>query len=97
MASQKFDLGTAYSATSEFDELSLPAALQATHMTKSGTHAVLVIYSGHIRYVDERDDSHRLMQAGDHQLILPDVPHHVELTGAVALKIHFFHQMPTSA
>ena len=94
MVSQQFDLSAAYSATSEFDEASLPAALQATHSTKSGTHAVLVISSGQITYVDERDGSERLMKAGDHQLILPDAPHHVELAGTVALKIHFFHQMP---
>ncbi len=96
MSYPKYDLTTAYSSSPEFNAETLPKSLQASHSTKSGTHAVLEIQSGQLKYVDEINGDEREMQAGEHQLIKPDAPHHVELMGEARLQIFFFHEPPTA-
>lgn len=84
----------AYKSTPVFDEKTLPAALQKAHCTKAGTWGLLELLSGELTYVIEESGSSRRMATGDKQIIEPQQLHHVELTGAMQMQVHFFRERP---
>lgn len=88
------DSPEAYKSTPVFDEKTLPEALQKAHCTKAGTWGLLELLSGALTYVIEESGNSRLMMAGDRQIIEPQQLHHVELSGAMQMQVHFFHERP---
>ncbi len=84
-----------YRSTPEFDEASLPKALQNTHNTKAGVWGMLNILAGTIHFIDEAagDVVHKL-KAGDVHPIQPQSDHHLELTGPVRLRVDFYDYDP---
>lgn len=83
-----------YKSTPVFDEVSLPAALQAAHSTKAGAWGVLELLAGSIDYVLEDSGHTRRMNAGDRQVIEPQQLHHVVLSGPMQMQVHFYRERP---
>lgn len=80
-----------YSKSAIYDEESLPAALQSRHTLKAGTWGRLHVVDGKIRFVYlEPELEERTVNAGEIQIVPPEVPHHVELDGPVRLFLEFY-------
>jgi len=73
-----------------FDETSVPAGLLKAHQVAAGVWGRLVVESGTLDFVFEDEPSNfRRLVAGDHQVIPPERPHHVQLVGAVTFCVEF--------
>jgi tellurite methyltransferase len=80
-----------YRRTPDFDETTIPAALQRSHTTKPGVWAVIHVASGVLRYVIEPEPRHEVRLEGPATaVVVPEVPHHVEPASAVRffLELH---------
>lgn len=75
--------------TSEFDELTVPVALLATHRVAVGAWGRLRVRAGTVRLVFENSGEGQDLVAGDHGDIPPDVPHHVELGPGARFVVEF--------
>jgi tellurite resistance-related uncharacterized protein len=66
--------------TKLFDRETVPPGLLATHRIASGVWGRLVVHSGSItfRFEDRPEEAH-LVGPGEHFVIPPNRPHHVEL------------------
>jgi tellurite methyltransferase len=79
-----------YRSTKVFDEHTVPAGLLADHRTKKGVWGRLELLSGTLVLcfalpLDERVT----VAAGAWAAIPPELPHHVELSGAVEFRVVF--------
>lgn len=84
-----------YRSTMTFTDVTLPAALTRTHMTKEGAWGVLSVLEGSLRYVIEDGSGVSVvMKAGGHAIILPEQPHHVEIIGPVRALVEFYDHEP---
>lgn len=80
-----------YSESPEFDQDTLPLALQKEHKTKPDVWAKAVINEGTIAYVLENKPENILtLSAGQFVIIEPEEPHHVELIGPVKFHLEFY-------
>lgn len=76
--------------TPTFDAASVPAGLTRAHRIAPGVWGRLVVTSGSLRFVFEDDQNgSRTVTAGEHQVIPPDRPHHVEVVGPVRFAVEF--------
>ncbi len=76
--------------TPEFDETTVPAGLLAAHRIAEGVWGRLTVRSGSLRFVFEsRPDVGRTVGSGEHQVIPPSEPHHVEMIGPVRFAVEF--------
>ena len=75
--------------TAEFDETTVPAGLLRAHRIAPEVWGRLVVRHGAIGFVFEDDTERRIVRAGEHQIIPPDRPHHVELSGSVCFVVEF--------
>ena len=76
--------------TPTFDQESLPDGLLRAHQIADGTWGVLRVERGDITFVWESPDTPpRRMSIGDHQVIPPRIPHHLEVDGEVRVHIEF--------
>ncbi len=78
--------------TRVFDRDTVPAGLLTTHRIASGVWGRLVIHRGSVtlRFEDEPVEAH-VVGAGEHLVIPPDRPHHVEFgpgDGAFSIEFH---------
>ncbi len=84
-----------YRTTMIFNEETLPAALRRTHSTKSGVWGVLRVIAGSLRYVVEDGSGAPVrLASGDTVVILPQQPHHVEVTGSMQMLVEFYDHHP---
>ena len=80
-----------YSETPLFTADSVPDTLLKAHATKPGVWGKLQVVEGSLHYVvPGPPPSRAFLQAGDHGVIEPAVPHHLELSGPVAFKVEFY-------
>ena len=80
-----------YRRTPEFDETTLPAALQSTHTTKTGVWALIHVERGEIGYHvggDAPDDE--VLRPGAPGVVPATVEHHLALRGPVACWVEFW-------
>lgn len=75
--------------TPEFDESSIPAGLLAVHRVAAGVWGRLVVRSGSIGFRFEDGGGVRTIAAGDVQVIPPERPHRVVVTGPVRFVVEF--------
>lgn len=78
-----------YKTTAEFDETTLPAGLRRDHTTRAGVWARAEVLAGQLRFVMPALAEDRVIAAGDHAIIPPELPHHVEPLGPVRLRVVF--------
>lgn len=69
-----------YNRTAVFSRQTVPAALLEAHTIKAGVWGVLRVKQGRVRYYmdDETQGSHVISQ-GEHIVVGPTEPHHVDL------------------
>ena len=83
-----------YRRIGPFDAESLPKGLLAEHRLKRGSWGRLTVISGSVTFQwDDADRESRVLVQGDMLLIPPEVPHHLELQGAVELAIEFLREI----
>src|SRR5690606_9564027 len=78
-----------YRSTAEFDEATLPAGLRADHSTRPGVWARVEVLAGRLRFVMPILAVDRVLDAGDHALIPPELVHHVEPLGPMRMRVTF--------
>lgn len=81
-----------YARSPEFTEVTIPAKLQASHRTETGTWGKIVVLEGKLRY--------RLLEPAIQEtelscerpgIIEPRVAHEVETMGRVRFYVEFYH------
>lgn len=87
--------------TPEFDENSVPEGLRRAHHVADAVWGRLVVAAGSVRFVFEDgpdgspEESGRVVNAGESQVIPPHRRHHVETIGPVSFHVEF-HRTPRS-
>lgn len=84
-----------YRTTEEFDETTLPAGLRRDHTTRAGVWARAEVLAGRLRFAMPALAVDRVLAAGDHAIIPPGLPHHVEPLGPVRMRVVFL-RVPAS-
>lgn len=80
--------------TDVWDETSVPAGLLKAHRVAEGTWGRLVVEEGAVGFAfEDQPEQVRRVSAGEHQVIPPMRPHHVELLGPVRFAVEF-HRPP---
>lgn len=78
-----------YRSTDVFDETTLPAGLRRAHTTKTGVWGRAEVLSGRLRFVMPVLGVDRVVEAGEHAIIPPELEHHVEPLGPVRMRVVF--------
>ena len=82
---------TKYSESPLFTAESVPNKLLKAHATKDGVWGKLQVLEGSLHYIVPGPPASRsLIEAGDHGVIEPTVPHHLEIFGPVSFKVEFY-------
>jgi len=89
------DGAAAYRTTDEFDEVTLPAGLRRDHNTRPGVWGRAEVLAGRLRFVMPALAVDRVIEAGDHAIIPPELPHHVEPVGPMRMRVVFL-RVPAS-
>ncbi len=80
--------------TAVFDQHTVPPGLLAAHRVAEGLWGRLVVHSGELTFVFEGEaDEPRRVGAGEHVIIPPSRPHHLELTEPATFVVEF-HRLP---
>ena len=80
-----------YSESPLFTAESVPDKLLNAHATKDGVWGKLQVLEGSLHYIVLGPPASRsLIAAGQHGVIEPTVPHHLELAGPVSFKVEFY-------
>ena len=83
--------------TDVFDNDSVPAGLLRAHRVAPGIWGRLVVHTGSIGFVFEDDGRSADIAAGEHMVIPPDRPHHLELIGPVRFAVEFYRRPRSSS
>ncbi|MCR9214625.1 MAG: DUF1971 domain-containing protein [Proteobacteria bacterium] len=95
MSKDPYENLTKYSETAVFTETTVPEKLKSRHQTKAGVWGKLVVLSGELTYIEDREKP--VVQAVDpstHAVIKPEMPHHLEVTGPVSFQVEFYRDEP---
>ncbi len=76
-------------ATPKFDVDTVPAGLLNAHRVASNTWGFLCVREGSVKFVLEDTDTSRLVEAGQTQVIQPDIPHRVEVKPEARFVVEF--------
>lgn len=79
-------------STDVFDQDTVPAGLLRAHRVAPGVWGRLVVHTGSLGFVFEDDGKTVDVGAGDHMVIPPDRPHHLEMLGPVTFVVEFHRQ-----
>lgn len=79
-----------YKRTPVFTEESVPAALRKDHTTKAGVWAKITVLEGKLRYRVAALNTDTEVSADNLGIVVPEVPHHVELQGAARFFVEFY-------
>ena len=80
----------AYRRTPEFDETTAPAGLKRNHTTRRGIWGRIHVLAGALQYhVDPPVNQSFSIAAGSSAIIVPDIPHRVDVTGEVRFFVEF--------
>jgi len=76
--------------TDVFDNTTVPAGLLRAHQVARDVWGRLVVHAGSLRFVFEDEPGNPItIDAGEHMVIPPQRPHHVELDGPVSFAVEF--------
>lgn len=76
--------------TPEFTQDTIPAGLLAAHALAPGRWGVLQVSAGALVFVDEATGEEELISAPDRHVIMPEMRHHVRVSGPVTFRIAFY-------
>ncbi len=81
----------AYRRTPEFDEETVPTGLKRNHTTRRGVWARIHVLAGELQYhVGEPIDRIFPVASGSSSVVVPEVPHRVEITRTVRFFVEFW-------
>lgn len=80
----------AYSRSPEFDQDTLPNALQRNHSTKTGTWALIHVVEGKLLYRTHGPASETVLEPGQPGVVRPEQVHDVHPIGPVRIFVEFF-------
>ena len=84
-----------YRRTDVFSEASVPHALLANHTTKRGTWALIHVLKGQLEYqVQAPYDRQEILSPDVPGVVLPEVEHHVAISGPVEFFVEFWRSVP---
>ncbi|PCC69202.1 Uncharacterized protein, possibly involved in tellurite resistance [Nannocystis exedens] len=83
------DGAAAYRTTDAFDETTLPAGLRREHTLRAGRWGRVEVLAGRLRFVMPALAVDRELAAGEHAILPPELPHHVEPLGPVRMRVVF--------
>ena len=83
-----------YKITQVFDEKTLPAGFRREHRTKPCVWGIIWVLEGRLRYTVFEPASETILDPAHPGLVLPNVPHLVELLGPIKMRLEFFNQRP---
>jgi tellurite resistance-related uncharacterized protein len=81
----------AYRRSPEFDQNTLPAALQRQHSTKAGAWALIHVVEGKLLYRILEPFGEIILEPGQPGVVQPEQLHEVHPIGSVRLFVEFFH------
>jgi tellurite resistance-related uncharacterized protein len=82
----------AYRRSPEFDQNTLPAALQRQHSTKAGAWALIHVVEGKLLYRILDPFGETVLEPGRPGVVQPEQLHEVHPIGPVRLFVEFFHR-----
>ena len=78
-----------YKRTPDFDQDSVPKGFLAEHKTRKGVWARIIVEQGNLTYhIDDRD-VHQVLDSQVVGVIVPQLPHRVEVSGRVRFHVEF--------
>jgi tellurite resistance-related uncharacterized protein len=80
----------AYRRSPEFDERTLPAALQRQHTTKAGAWALINVLEGKLLYRILDPPFETMLEPGKPGVVQPQQLHEVQLVGPVRVYVEFY-------
>ncbi len=75
--------------TPTFTAESTPAGLRSAHQLAAGVWGLLVVHTGEVTFVREDTGETWVVPAGGHQVIEPEVRHHVEPSPDATFAVEF--------
>ena len=76
--------------TPTFDQESVPKGLLAAHRVAEGVWGRLIVHTGALTFCfEDEPDNQRRVSAGEHVVIPPNRPHHLELDSHVTFAVEF--------
>ena len=79
-----------YKSTPEFTQDTVPAGLQRDHTTAAGVWGKIVILDGALEYhIVEPAPSVQVLAPGIDGVVVPQMKHHLVLTGPVRFRVDF--------
>lgn len=80
-----------YRSTAEFDENTVPMALQRDHTTSAGVWATINVIEGQLDYcITEPSPEKHNLTPGTQGVIEPQMKHFVKLLGPVKFRVDFY-------
>lgn len=76
--------------TPTFDNDSVPAGLLKAHQVADRVWGRLVVHTGELTFVFEDTGTPLVVHAGDHVVIPPTRPHHLELDAPATFAVEFY-------
>ncbi len=84
--------------TDVFDNNTVPAGLLRAHRVAKGIWGRLVVHSGSVTFVfEDKADQPISVSAGEHVVIPPARPHHLELDQPSTFAVEFYRPPPPDA
>lgn len=83
------------SGTPEFTQDKVADALRASHALAPERWGLLQLLSGALLFVDEETGAEYALTARDTWVILPELRHHIRISGPVSFRIDFYRQAHT--
>jgi len=80
----------AYGRSPEFNQDSVPSALQRQHTTKLGTWALINVLEGKLLYRILEPHSETIIEPHTPGVVQPQQPHEVEVIGPVRMFVEFY-------
>ncbi len=75
--------------TDRFDPDTVPKGLQNAHRVATGVWGELCVFSGEVTFAFEETGARRVVGEGEHQVIPPDMYHHVEPGDGATFEVRF--------
>lgn len=79
-----------YRRTPDFTEKTLPAGLRRDHSTKAGVWALIHVLEGRLRYCVPDWNHDVVLEAGQVDIVAPEVLHFVEPAGELRMYVEFY-------
>ena len=85
-----------YRTTNNFTAETVPAGLLRQHSLKAGSWGILQVKQGRVLFIPDDGGKSVSLLAGQSRVVLPEHPHHIEISDDVRFCIEFYNADPSS-